>query len=76
MLGPKALIGYLSYPEYSLYDLDMLVPLLASVSAVLVFELFKLINLNLYLDNFKGALSWCTLMLVRALAFVGHHSIF
>jgi len=79
MLGPKALmgllpahylIGYLHYPERDLLDLDMLAPLVASLSAVLAFEVFKLANLNLYLDSLQKALHWRTLLLVGAAASV------
>lgn len=79
MLGPKALIGllpahyligYIMYPERSLFDLDMLAPLVASMSAVMAFEVFKLANLNLYLDDLQKALHWRTLLLVGAVASV------
>ena len=79
MLGPKALIGllpahyfigYLRYPDRAWLDLDMLAPLVASLSAVLAFEVFKLANLNLYLDSLQKALHWRTLLLVGAAASV------
>ena len=79
MLGPKALmgllpahylIGYLHYPERDLLDVGMLAPFVASLSAVLAFEMFKLVNLNLYLDNLQKDLHWRTLLLVGALASV------
>ena len=79
MLGPRALIGllpahyfigYIMYPDRSLLDLDMLAPLVASLSAVVAFELFKLANLNLYLDSLQKELHWRTLLLVGAVASV------
>ena len=79
MLGPKALIGllpahyligYIMYPDRALFDLDMLAPLVASMSAVVAFEMFKLANLNLYLDDLQKALHWRTLLLVGAVASV------
>ena len=82
MLGPKALIGLLPahllvavvraiYTGRELFDPAIVLgPLVASLSAVVAFELFRLANLNLYVDSLKGALNWRTMMLVGAIASV------
>ena len=82
MLGPKALIGLLPahllvavvraiYTCRELFDPAIVLgPLVASLSAVVAFELFRMANLNLYVDSLKGALNWRTMMLVGAIASV------
>lgn len=82
MLGPKALIGLLPahllvavvraiYTGRELFDPAIVLgPLVASLSAVVAFELFRMANLNLYVDSLKGALNWRTMMLVGAIASV------
>lgn len=82
MLGPKALIGLLPahivvavvraiVTERELFDAAViLAPLVASLSAVVAFELFRLANLNLYVQDLQQALHWRTMMLVGAVASV------
>ena len=82
MLGPKALIGLLPAhlvvavvraltTDRELFDAAIiLAPLVASLSAVVAFELFRLANLNLYIQDLKQALHWRTMMLVGAVASV------
>ena len=82
MLGPKALIGLLPAhlvvavvraiaTERELFDLAIIMgPVVASLSAVVAFELFRMANMNLYVDSLKGALNWRTMMLVGAVASV------
>ena len=82
MLGPKALIGLLPAhlmvavvraitTDRELFDLAVIMgPVVASFSAVVAFELFRIANLNLYVDSLKGALNWRTMMLVGAVASV------